>query len=153
MKALKTIITTLSILLLAMTAGTGAADNSAHVQQVETLFRLTQMEQKVNEGIDNIMQLQMGQSPQLARHKEEIRAFFERQIGWAALKNDITQMYLRTFTEEELKAINDFYITPVGQKVITAVPELVQERNQLAMMRLQQNIGELERIVSQPAAQ
>jgi hypothetical protein len=35
------------------------------------------------------------------------------------------------------------------------LPGLVQERNQLAMMRLQQNIGELQQIIGapQPAAQ
>ena len=153
MKPFRITTTAISFLLLAMTAGTGVADNSSHMQQVETLFKLTQMEKKVNESIDNIMQLQLRQSPEMAQRKEEIRAFFERQIGWAALKKDITAMYLRTFTEEELKAINDFYITPVGQKVITALPGLVQERNQLAMMRLQQNIGELEQIILQPTAQ
>jgi len=153
MKPFRITTTAISFLLLAMTAGTGVADNSSHMQQVETLFKLTQMEKKVNESIDNIMQLQLRQSPEMAQRKEEIRAFFERQIGWAALKKDITAMYLRTFTEEELKAINDFYITPVGQKVITALPGLVQERNQLAMTRLQQNIGELEQIILQPTAQ
>ena len=34
-----------------------------------------------------------------------------------------------------------------GQKVITVLPELVQERNQLAMMRLQKNIGELQKMI------
>jgi len=43
--------------------------------------------------------------------------------------------------------INAFNITPAGQNVITVLPELVQERNQLAMMRLQQNIGELQQII------
>jgi len=56
-------------------------------------------------------------------------------------------MYMRKFTEKELEEINAFYITPAGQKVITVLPELVQERNQLAMMRLQQNIGELQQII------
>ena len=60
-------------------------------------------------------------------------------------------MYLSTFTEQELEQINAFYITPAGQKVIKVVPELVQQRNQLAMQRLQQNIGELQKIVAQPA--
>jgi hypothetical protein len=46
------------------------------------------------------------------------------------------------------KTINDFYITPTGQKVIVIVPQLVQERNRLAMQRLQQNIGELQQIMS-----
>ncbi|UCB54486.1 MAG: DUF2059 domain-containing protein [Thiotrichales bacterium] len=153
MKQVKPLLAVISLIFFSIAATSSVADNSSHVQQVQTLFKLTQMEKKVNESIDSIMQLQLNQSPGLAQHEAAMRAFFERQIGWAALKDDITQMYLRTFTEEELKAINDFYITPAGQKVITALPGLVQERNQLAMMRLQQNIGELQQIVGQPAAQ
>lgn len=128
-----------------------AANNGAHLQQVETLFRLTQMEKKINESVDSVLQLQLRQNPQLSKHQTRMRAFFEQHIGWNALKNDIAKMYLQTFSEDELKAINAFYITPTGQKVINELPQLVQQRNTLAMQRIQQNIGELQKIVAQPA--
>ncbi len=155
MKQLKPLLAVISLTFLMFSPAVYAADNDSHIQQVETLFKLTQMEKKVDQSVDSIMQLQMSQNPQLAQHQAQMRAFFEKHIGWAALKNDITTMYLKTFSEDELKAINDFYITPAGQKVITALPGLVQQRNQLAMMRLQQNIGELQKIIGtpQPAAQ
>ena len=148
MNFLKPLLTATSLLLLSAFHGAVSADNSTHVQQVETLFKLTQMEKKVDQSIDSILELQMSQNPALSVHEVEMRAFFKKYIGWAALKNDITQMYLRTFSEDELKKINDFYITPAGQKVISVLPELVQQRNQLAMMRLQQNIGELQQIIA-----
>lgn len=153
MKQLKALCAVTSLILLSITAGYSVADNSSHQQQVATLFKLTQMEKKVNESVDTIMQMQLGQNPQLAKYQVEMRAFFERQIGWGALKTDITNMYLSTFSEKELKAINDFYITPAGQKVINALPGLVQERNKLAMSRIQQNIGELQQIISPQAQQ
>ena len=148
MKYLNPMIAATALILFSISQGIYAADNSSHVQQVETLFKLTQMEKKVNQSIDSIMQLQLSQNPALSVHQEEMRAFFEKYIGWNALKNDITTMYLKTFSEDELKAINGFYITPAGQKVINALPGLVQQRNQLAMMRLQQNIGELQQIIN-----
>jgi hypothetical protein len=52
-------------------------------------------------------------------------------------------MYLQTPTEAGLNAMNDFYIAPVGQKVIAVVPQLVQRRDMLAMQRLQAHVGEL----------
>ena len=137
---------TIAVLTLTATA-LQAADNASHKQQVETLFRLTQMEKKIQESVDSVVQLQIRQNPQLAQHEKTMHAFFTKHIGWSALKNDITGMYMRKFTEKELEQINAFYITPAGQKVITVLPELVQERNQLAMMRLQQNIGELQQII------
>ena len=147
MKQLKPLLAATIFILFSISAGLSVAEPSAHQQQVETLFRLTQMEKKIDESIDSVMQIQLSQNPQLSQHQAQMRAFFEKHIGWAALKNDITAMYLKTFSEDELKAINGFYITPAGQKVITELPGLVQQRNQLAMLRLQQNIGELQQII------
>jgi hypothetical protein len=128
--------------------GLTAADDKGHVEQVEILFKLTRMEQKINESVESVAQLQLRQNPALAAKNDQLMAFLERHIGWNAVKADLYAMYMQTFTEDELKTINDFYITPLGQKVIVIVPQLVQERNRLAMQRLQENVGELQQIMS-----
>jgi hypothetical protein len=43
--------------------------------------------------------------------------------------------------------MNAFYSSPTGQKVLQSLPELVRQRNQLAMQRLQEHIGELRQAV------
>ena len=134
-----------SLLLPALSS----ADDQGHREQVEILFKLTKMEQKINESVESIAQLQLQQNPTLEPKRDLLMNFLNRHIGWDAMRGHITEMYLQTFTEEELKFINDFYITTTGQKVITIVPQLVQDRNKLAMMRLQQNIGELQQIMSE----
>ena len=153
MKHLKALSALAAMMTALLSTSLFAADNNAHLQQVDTLFRLTNMEQKVDQSIDSVMQLQLSQNPQLSQHADQMRAFFEKYIGWGALKSDITDMYMQTFSEKELEAINAFYITPAGQKVITALPVLVQQRNQLAMQRLQENIDELRQIVAPPVTQ
>ena len=141
-----------AVLLLLPITTLNAADSTSHRQQVETLFQLTQMEKKIQESVESVVQLEIRQNPQLEQHRKAVFDFFAKHIGWNALKNDITDMYLSTFSEKELVQINAFYITPAGQKVIKVVPELVQQRNQLAMQRLQQNIGELQQIIAPPVA-
>jgi hypothetical protein len=128
--------------------GLTAADDKGHIEQVEILFKLTRMQQKINESVESVAQLQLRQNPALAAKNDQLMAFLERHIGWNAVKADLYAMYMQTFTEDELKTINDFYITPLGQKVIVIVPQLVQERNRLAMQRLQENVGELQAIMS-----
>ena len=129
--------------------GLSVADDQSHLEQVEILFKLTRMEQKINDSVDSVAQLQLRQNPNLdAAKRAQLMAFLERYIGWNAVRADLYEMYMQTFTEEELKTINDFYITTTGQKVIVIVPQLVQERNRLAMQRLQQNIGEVQAIMS-----
>jgi hypothetical protein len=145
---LKYLINLITTLLLCIASASVFATESSQRQQVETLFRLTQMEKKIQESVDSVVQLQIRQNPQLAPHEKIIHDFFTKQIGWDALKNDIAEMYMKTFTEKELEEINAFYITPAGQKVITMLPQLVQQRNQLAMQRIQQNIGELQQLLS-----
>lgn len=144
-------ISLLTVLLLGL--GFTASDLQAepgngHRDQVETLFKLTQMEKKIQESVDSVVQLQLRQNPQLIEQKEVVTRFFEKYIGWPALKEDIAEMYMKTFTEKELRNINAFYITPAGQKVINVVPQLVQQRNQLAMGRLQNHIGELQKLLA-----
>lgn len=141
------LINTITTLLLCLGSASLYASDSSQRQQVETLFRLTQMEKKIQESVDSVVQLQLRQNPQLAEHEKTMHDFFTKYIGWNALKDELADMYMHKFTEKELEQINAFYITPAGQKVITVLPELVQERNQLAMMRLQQNIGELQQII------
>ncbi|MDB4409555.1 DUF2059 domain-containing protein [Gammaproteobacteria bacterium] len=129
--------------------GLSVADDQSHLEQVEILFKLTRMEQKINDSVDSVAQLQLRQNPNLdAAKRQQLMAFLERYIGWNAVRADLYEMYMQTFTEEELKTINDFYITTTGQKVIVIVPQLVQERNRLSMQSLQQNIGELQAIMS-----
>jgi len=139
-----TLLFTASLILPGLTA----ADDKGHLEQVEILFKLTRMEQKIDESVESVAQLQLRQNPALAAKSGQLMAFLEKYIGWDAVKADLYAMYMQTFTEDELKTINDFYITPTGQKVIVIVPQLVQERNRLAMQRLQQNIGELQAIMS-----
>lgn len=141
------------LLLAAALTGTTlhAAEPDSHRQEVETLFRLTQMEQKIDESVLSVAQLQLRQDPALADRQDALMAFLEKYIGWNAIREELAQMYMKTFTEEELKAMNAFYITPTGQKVITIVPQLVQQRNMLAMQRLQANIGELQAAIAHEA--
>jgi len=142
----------LAMLLASMLPGLVCADAQSHRQEVETLFKLTHMEAKINEGVDNVLAMQLQQSPQLAQHQAVLRAFLEKYVGWDSMKEPLIEMYVKTFTEQELKEMNAFYITPTGQKVILQLPELVQERNRLAMQRIQANIGELQQAIApQPA--
>jgi len=126
---------------------TATADPETHREAVETLFELTDMQQKIAESVDNVLAMQLGQNPALREHRDLVRAWLEKTIGWEGLKDDVTDMYLKTFTEQELVEMNAFYGSPTGRKVIKQLPELVQQRNRLAMQRMQDNIAELQQTI------
>jgi len=142
------LVTTLAALPLWLTPGPVAADEASHRQAVETLFRLTGMQQKIDDSVHNVAQLQLQQNPQLQAQRAALVGFLNKTIGWEAIREELAGMYLQTFTEQELDAMNAFYSTPTGQKVITVVPQLVQQRNQLAMQRLQDNMAEFRELAA-----
>lgn len=139
--------TTLIITVILMTAVGQAsvlADVASHHKAVERLFELTDMQQKIDESVVSVLALQLSQSPDLQPHRDVVYEFLERHIGWNSMKDALTSMYLKEFSEQELNDMNTFYSSPTGQKVIKRLPVLVQMRNQLASGRLQENIGELQ---------
>jgi len=140
----KTIVLGAILLLGIGQALSVSADEASHRQEVQKLFELTQMQQKINESLDNVLALQIAQSPELKDHKTVVKEFLERHIGWQSLEDALTDMYLKEFSEQELKDMNAFYGSATGKKVIQRLPVLVQMRNQLASARLQKNIGELQ---------
>jgi len=137
----------LCTLILASTTASYAASDS-HRQDVEKLFELTHMQKLIDDSVDGVLNLQIAQDPALAGHREVLRTFLQKYIGWQALKTDLTSMYLQAFTETELDQMNAFYSSPTGQKVLQRLPELVQQRNQLAMQRLQEHVGELQQEIN-----
>ena len=128
------------------------ADPETHRQAVDKLFELTDMQQKIAESVDTVLAMQLGQNPALREHRDLVRAWLEKTIGWEGLRDDVTDMYLQTFTEQELVEMNAFYASPTGRKVIRQLPELVQQRNRLAMQRRQDNIGDLQQTIEQHTA-
>jgi hypothetical protein len=123
------------------------AEADGHRKAVERLFELTHLQRLIEDSVDNVLTLQITQNPALAAHRDALRAFLEKYIGWQALKDDLTTMYLQAFTEAELDEMNAFYSSATGQKVLQRLPELVQQRNRLAMQRLQEHIGELQQAI------
>jgi hypothetical protein len=134
-------------LMLAAPNGTYAGSDS-HRQAVDRLFVLTHIQRLIDESVDGVLALQIAQNPSLSEHREALRSFLQKYIGWQALKDDLAAMYLQAFTEAELDQMNAFYSSPTGQKVLQRLPLLIQQRNQLAMQRLQEHIGELQQEIN-----
>ena len=129
------------------------SDTASHRQAVITLLELTEMQLKIEASVNNVLALQLVQNPALQAHENLLRDFLEQNIGWNAMKEDIISMYMQSFTETELKEINSFYTTPTGRKLTTQLPELIKQRDRLAMQRMQDNIGELQKLIGQQSGQ
>lgn len=58
-----------------------------------------------------------------------------------AMMEEFAVIYAQRFTAEELKAVTDFYRSPVGQKFIQASPELMQAGAAIGLKYSQKAMG------------
>ena len=103
-------------------------------KEIEKMLRLTgveklvgQMETQMIEG----MRAQMPQVPELFWTK------FQQKMNTRELIEKVIPVYDKYYTTEDIKAVNTFYESPSGQKLLATLPQLMQET-----MKIGQEWGE-----------
>lgn len=122
------------------------ADNH---QGIEELFDALQMEKTYNDILNQTLDLQIQQNPTMLSYRDTLKTFFDKYISYEQVKPDLEALYSQTFSESEIKELTAFYKTPTGQKAITAMPQLFQQGAMIGQMRVQENMGELEAMLTE----
>ena len=65
--------------------------------------------------------------PELAEYRAKMLEFYRSIFGFAALKDDLAAIYAREYTEEELRELTRFYLSPIGKKSVAVEEKLVPE--------------------------
>ena len=58
--------------------------------------------------LDQMLQMQVKQNPSLAQYEPQMRAFLNKYLSWASMKEDMLNIYTTEFTEDELKQLTAF---------------------------------------------
>ena len=61
-----------------------------------------------------------------AKARADVMALVRSEYNWAVMEPEMVAAYQKTFTEEEITAMINFYSTPAGQAAITKMPQLMQ---------------------------
>jgi hypothetical protein len=75
-------------------------------------------------------------APVINNYKEKIFTLIEKNLGFEGMKDDLTTIYMTTYTEDEIRAISAFYKSEAGQKFLDKMPQLTQKS--FAMTRKKQ---------------
>jgi len=121
----------------------------AHMANNEALTLLATMNMKESyEGmIKRVTQMQIQANPELKAIKPAIEAFFTKFMGWEAQKGDIAALYAKNYTVEELKELNKFYQSPLGQKTVQIMPQLAAASAQIGQSRMMQHMPEMKAMI------
>ncbi|MBI3886634.1 MAG: DUF2059 domain-containing protein [Opitutae bacterium] len=119
----------LLLLFLALAAGAAAADpgvtvSKAQDAEIRRMLRLTGMSRLLEQVIGQMIESFKGKSPEIpADVWDKLRA--EMDVEEAI--NNFVPLYAKYYSAEDLRAINDFYETPAGRRLLEKMPQLMAE--------------------------
>ena len=121
---MKKLIVFAVITMVAFVSIAQAEVTAAKRREIEKMLRLTGMEKLMAQ-----MKTQMisGMKTQMTQVPEEFWTSFESKMDMRALLEKIIPLYDKYYTIEDLKAVNAFYESTVGQKVLSTLPKIMQE--------------------------
>jgi hypothetical protein len=138
------------VIALGQTTAVRASD-ATHKQAAEALLGLMNMDKVMSDSLDQMLAMQVKQNPAIAPYEQQMRAFFNKYMSWASLKDDMTKIYMSEFSEQELKELLAFYQTPIGKKSIQKMPTLLAKGAELGQQRVQQHLPELQQALQESA--
>ncbi len=137
------------VLFMCLFIGTQVFAATTAQKEAEKLLNTVGMDKMFNQSIQQMLNIQMKQNPQLLPYKDVMLKFFNKYMSYSSLKNDIIKIYTDTFTQNELKDINDFYATQTGKKTMKLMPMLMMKGNQLGVQKVQSHIQELQQMIDE----
>ncbi len=113
------------------------ASEASHRAAAEELLLLTDPDATLNQvwgQVDGMMTQQFEQmgapeelKPLFDKYTGKMLSAIKEEMSFKTMKDDFITIYVNTYTEEELRAIGDFYKSPAGQAFLVKMPKLIQE--------------------------
>ena len=93
-------------------------------KQIEKMLELTGMEKLMDQMKGQLIGSFKARRPDVP---ESVWKSFHRNLDMNELLEMIIPIYDKYYTLEDLKAVNAFYSTPAGQKILSTLPQVMQE--------------------------
>jgi len=123
-------------------SGKGDAIKAAH--ELFTIMNLKKIYAKIVDDATNSL---IRRAPQLKSVKKKIHAYYNKYIGWDAIKDDMAKIYAKYYTAQDLEELVKFYKTDLGKKTLETLPKISSEGRSLGINRMREHQKELQEIV------
>lgn len=135
-----------SSVLAAPLAGAEPAASKSRESAARELFDVTGGMKAASSG-EEAMITAVRTNPQLGPYEDVFRTWYQKTMAKAGLDVEIVALYAEMFTEEELKGLTAFYRSPLGQKALSKVPEIMKRGAEIGVEAAKQNQSELEKML------
>lgn len=135
--------------VVALGLSSAALAESSHEKAVNQLFKAINVSALVDKTQDAVLESQLKNDPCLEPFKGVIRDFYHKEMGWSAFEPKMRALYMKEFSEDEIKQMAAFYESPVGQKALKKAPDLMIESVTIGYELSGQKEGELKRVIEE----
>lgn len=135
-----------ALMAFGMMAAHAQTDSLKKAQKIEELFQVIEMEKSVEENVLTSADNTIASAPRLSSKREEVRAFFKKYMGYAAVKDEMIKTYAKFYSTEEIAELVRFYKSSAGKKFSAASVSIAQELMTANSMTLNQHGEELTKI-------
>jgi hypothetical protein len=122
-------------------------DEHSHRKAAENLLLVLEVDKSLPQIVEQVVNAQLQQNPQLAPQREILHRFLTTYVNWESVKEDTITAYAHEFTEPELKKLTEFYKTPLGKKAGEKMPQLAFLAGQLGLRKAQAHQTELRQML------
>lgn len=143
--------------LLFLSTGIAEASESSHEEAAKRLLEVSRAEQVIDtmyetlgtqfEGMADQMGITEELQPIFDRHMERAIGVLREELTWEKMEPFMVDAYVQVYTEEELSELVEFYESPIGQKFLDKMPEMMavtMELTQGMMSGFYERFGELQ---------
>jgi uncharacterized protein len=123
------------------------ASEERDTKVVYELFETAKMSTVYQQTIEKMIETQTQQNPELIPIKDTMLKFLDKYMGWESIKKDMAKIYMRHFTDDELKELIAFYKTPIGQKTAILTPVLTAEGAKFGQQRVEEHKAEFTQMI------
>lgn len=146
----------IALSLLAVAAVPSVAQEQSHLDAAGELLQLLNADEMLQQSYNQMfgymdqMAEQMGlseeQRPVLEKYMEKMVEAMKEEMSWEKMKPHILDAYVAVYSERELRELAEFYASPLGQKFLAKMPELMQRTMQLTQQMMQDFLPRMEEI-------
>ena len=121
----------------------------SHTDAAKQLLDLMNADQSIEQAYGQMysqlsgMAEQLGitedQRPMFESYLERMVVVMKEELSWERMEPFVIDAYVSVYSEEELKGLSEFYASPIGQKFVAKMPELMQATMEMS----QKMMGEL----------
>jgi hypothetical protein len=121
-----------------------AAPASSHRKATLELLEVMGLEKNAMAGASAMLNVMLDQNEELQPYRDVFMKWAETTLSWDKIGPCMTELYMKTFTEAEIRELIAFYRTPTGKKTLETMPMLMQEGAKIGADIAQEHQGELE---------